>query len=322
MEALMGGLSALRKRCGPEQWDELVQTHALCHPVSRLIWQDPFTEHSFRKPRGYPGDAVLLDYIYGDAPLPPRTSDLGAAIFRFNRDRQAPRSVRWRRRILTQMIDQSAARVRSPKILSIACGHLREATDSSALAAGGIGEFIALDQDLASLRQVQSLFGERGVKTVHGSVRSILAQKLSLGTFDLIYAAGLYDYLADRVAARLTTCLFDMLAAGGQLLIANFAPRLNDIGYIESFMAWKLIYRDPIQLAALCADIDSSRWSSQRLFWDGHESIVFLELTKQRRMNGSLTLAEGLKSVAVPTASFTIAPALARGCRLGGDVPR
>ncbi len=34
------------------------------HNASLLILQDPFTSHSISKPRGYAGDAVLLDFIY------------------------------------------------------------------------------------------------------------------------------------------------------------------------------------------------------------------------------------------------------------------
>ena len=281
METLMEGLSAVRKRCDSEEWERLVHIELLCHPVGPLIWQDPFTRHSFEKPRGYPGDAALLDYIYG-SDLPPQTSALGAAILQFNRDRRAPRSVRSRRQILAQTIDQTAARVRLPRILAVACGHLREAADSRALSDGTIGELIALDHDAEALQQVETDFKEKRVRTIHASVRSILSQKLALGNLDLVYVPGLYDYLTDRVATRLTRYLFDMLAPSGQLLIANFSPSIGDMGYMESFMAWRLVYRDPIQLAALSADIDSSRWSSKQLFWDEHESVVFLELTKRR----------------------------------------
>src|SRR5215471_14831280 len=34
------------------------------HPLHRMALEDPFTERAFSKPRGYAGDAVMLDYIY------------------------------------------------------------------------------------------------------------------------------------------------------------------------------------------------------------------------------------------------------------------
>ena len=37
----------------------------LNHPIRDLLHQDPFTYRAFAKPRGYAGDAVMMDYIYG-----------------------------------------------------------------------------------------------------------------------------------------------------------------------------------------------------------------------------------------------------------------
>jgi extracellular factor (EF) 3-hydroxypalmitic acid methyl ester biosynthesis protein len=325
MELLMARLSAIRHEYGSELW-ELLGSEAVNHPVSRLIWQDPFTSHSFRKPRGYPGDAELLDYIYGLLPVPAETSELGASIFRFNGQRRAPRSVRARAAILAEAIDQTASQVRMPKILSIASGHLREAGLSRAVMAGTVGEFVALDQDERSLAEVEKTYASKGVRTVRDSVRSILAGKVTFRDLDLVYAAGLYDYLGDRLATRLTRVMFDMLAPGGRLIIANFAPCLSDIGYIESFMGWKLIYREPEQMIALAGEIASSEWKSHRLFWDEYESIILLEVVKRSAPRLSTTIAPNLAgAVAVPGRSnLTLGPAVTsrmpRKCNGNGHV--
>jgi hypothetical protein len=310
MELLMGRLSAIRQEYGTEMW-EVLGSVAVNHPVGHLVWQDPFTSHSFRKPRGYPGDAELLDYIYGLLPVPVETSELGASIFRFNGQRQAPRSVRARAAILAEAIDQTASQVRLPKILSIASGHLREAGLSRAVMAGTVGEFVALDQDERSLAEVERTYAARGVRTVRDSVRSILAGKVSFSGMDLVYAAGLYDYLGDRLATRLTRVMFDMLAPGGRLIVANFAPCLSDIGYIESFMGWKLIYRESDQMIALAGEIGSSEWKSHRLFWDEYESIIFLEVVKRSTPRLSTTIAPDLDAVTVPgRANVALGPAV------------
>ncbi|HEY2587045.1 MAG TPA: hypothetical protein VGI81_14965 [Tepidisphaeraceae bacterium] len=300
MDLLMDRLSRLRRAHGSEQWDVVFLAEAIRHPISRLIWQDPFTDHSFRKPRGYPGDAALLDYIYGRTGIPEGTSELGEAIFQVNRDRQAPRSVRSRAQILARAIDEAAARFDSPRILSIACGHLREAEMSSAVMDGRVGELIALDQDPLSLAEVDRAYGAKGVRPVQQSVRNIIAGKTDYRDLHLVYAAGLYDYLSDRVAARLTELMFDMLAPGGSLLVANFAPCVEDLGYIESYMGWKLIYREPEQMTALAAGIPSSQWKSHRLFWDEHESIIFLEITKRQTIKPTVTFLADPLNVAVP----------------------
>jgi hypothetical protein len=317
MELLMARLSTIRHEYGAELW-ELLGSEAINHPVGRMIWQDPFTSHSFRKPRGYPGDAELLDYIYGLLPVPSETSELGASIFRFNGQRQAPRSVRARAAILAEAIDQTASRVKMPRILSIASGHLREAGLSRAVMAGTVDEFVALDQDERSLAEVERTYASKGVRTVRDSVRSILAGKVTFSGMDLVYAAGLYDYLGDRLATRLTRMMFDMLAPGGRLIVANFAPCLNDIGYIESFMGWKLIYREPEQMIALAGEISSSEWKSHRLFWDEYESIIFLEVVKRSAPRLATTIAPNLGTVAVPgMANVTLGPAVTS--RLSGN---
>jgi len=295
MELLMQRLSEIRRISDAVEWDAIFQAQALNHPISRLIWQDPFTDHSYRRPRGYPGDAGLLDYIYGIRPAPTDTSSIGAEIFKFNGDRQAPKSVRSRADVLARTIDEVAEQHHSPRILSIACGHLREAHLSKAVVGGRIGEFIALDQDDESLAEVQRTYPGKGLHTIKQSVRAILAEHVRFDDLDLVYAAGLYDYLSDRVASRLTRLMFDMLAPGGRLLVANFAPCLNDIGYMESFMGWKLIYREAEQMLACGSEIASSEWKSHRLFWDEHESIVFLEITKRDARKGSLMVMPGLQ---------------------------
>jgi len=310
MELLMARLSAVRQEFGAELW-EVLGSEAVNHPVGRLIWQDPFTSHSFRKPRGYPGDAELMDYIYGLLPVPAETSELGASIFRFNGQRQAPRSVRARAAILAEAIDQTASQVRLPRILSIASGHLREAGLSRAVMAGTVGELVALDQDERSLVEVERAYASKGVRTVRDSVRSLVAGRVTFSGMNLVYAAGLYDYLGDRLATRLTRVMFDMLAPGGRLIIANFAPCLSDIGYIESFMGWKLIYREPEQMIALAGEIASSEWKSHRLFWDEYESIIFLEVVKRIAPRISATIAPNLGAVTVPgRANVRLGPAV------------
>jgi extracellular factor (EF) 3-hydroxypalmitic acid methyl ester biosynthesis protein len=297
MYALQSGLAAIRSTATAESWQGVV-AQCLAHPVGQTVWQDPFTAHSFRKPRGYSGDAELLDYLYGLSGPPAGTSPLGASIFKHMVAQQGGLSVRSRGEILADLIDETAALFKSPRILSIACGHLREGLLSSALKEGRLGELVALDQDTRSLAEVERVFAGTAVRTVQYSVRDILAGKARFDGYHFVYAAGLYDYLTERVAARLTHIMFDMLGPGGRLLVANFAPRLPEVAYMETFMDWTLIYRTPEQMATLSDNICGDDWKSHRLFWDAHGNIIFLDVVKRNGPAPVSRFGRGLSSLA------------------------
>jgi hypothetical protein len=162
---------------------------------------------------------------------------------------------------------------------------LREAELCKALNQGSMGRFVALDADAASLKEVAANYGGKGVETVHGSVRHILARKLKLGSFDFVYAAGLYDYLADNVARALTARMFEMTRPGGQVMIANFAPQIWDRAYMEAFMDWRLIYRTEEEMGALMGDIDPAEVESHQVYSDPDGSVVYLMVYKKQPVN-------------------------------------
>lgn len=137
----------------------------------------------------------------------------------------------------------------------MACGHLREAHLSDAIQSKQIESLIVLDQDLLSLRFFKEKFEGYQIETVHDSIRSFLNKKLTFDNLDLVYAYGLYDYLKQSTAVRMTQILFTMLRSGGRLLIPNSMPSIADIGYMKTFMQWSFLYRDSQELQALSENI-------------------------------------------------------------------
>ena len=272
------------RRSPPEgTWEEVIQQHCLNHPVSGLIYQDPMTFHSYSQPRGYPGDAELLDYIYGVKPCTDSgpVSPVGSAIHQFLRQQGASRAVCARRGILAELVDRVAATTRNPRVLSVAAGHLREVELSTAVRRRGIGEYLAFDQDEESLKCVENNYSEFGVRVVHGSVRELLSGRQVFGDLDCAYAAGLYDYLQQKTARRLTKIMFDALKSGGRLLVANFLPDITDVGYMESFMGWQLIYRSRLDLLDVTDEISLDAVEDIRLFSEPNKHILFLEIHKR-----------------------------------------
>ncbi|MBC2773525.1 class I SAM-dependent methyltransferase [Rhizobium sp. AQ_MP] len=246
MLRLFTAMNAVRNRYSPKVWEQVIPI-AQNHAVARYCHEDPFTRWSFEKPRGYSGDAGLLDFIYGHSsvqPLLDAASPLGKAIHGFVSQAPACAAVRERRDLLAQFVDDVASsRGGEAEILTIAAGHLREGSMSQALKDKTIKRWIALDQDPMSVGAVASEFHGTVVEAVNGSVGTVLKRAQSFGTFDFVYAAGLYDYLADEVAIKLTQRCLQMLKPHGTFLFANFADEIPDDGYMETFMNWALLLR-------------------------------------------------------------------------------
>lgn len=284
MEALIGDLSDLRRSLHRDDWRTLAAEVINRHPIAALVRQCPLTEHCAAKPRGYAGDAELIDHIYGlgGAARAPHPATLAGRIYAWNVNTPGCRAARRRREIIAFEIDKVAARHSSGRasMLSVACGHLREADLAAAFRSGAIGRFVALDQDKESLAEVERSYARFGVEAQVGTVRSIIARKTVFSEMDFVYAAGLYDYLVAPIGMRLAARLFEFLRPGGRLLIANFSPSLPGIGYMETFMDWWLIYRTGAGLRALFDELPGDEVASVDVFEDEIGAIVYAAVEK------------------------------------------
>jgi extracellular factor (EF) 3-hydroxypalmitic acid methyl ester biosynthesis protein len=282
MELQHQTVASARWALSKASWDAFAKAACLAHPVRDYIHQDPFTRRSFQKPRGYAGDAVLIDYIYGlfhpEHELNASTL-LGRWIANYASNTAAPRAVRRRMYLIAELIDRVCMERTGARILSIASGHMREMQISHALRAGIAERVVAFDQDARSLAEVEASAASKSVRAVQGSISRLIAGRHDFADFDLVYAAGLFDYLEDRAAKRLAQTMFDMLRPGGYLLVANFLPGVYDIGYMESFMGWNLIYRDRHQIAALTGDVQSPIQFAH-YFEEAERNIGFLLVKK------------------------------------------
>ncbi|RKH57452.1 class I SAM-dependent methyltransferase [Corallococcus llansteffanensis] len=279
MASLHGGLIERRRQWSPEVWKRFCMEVARKHSLRHLVHQCPFTRHAFERPRGYAGDAALIDYLYIDHAADELHA--GREVYRYMHGQPSACSVRERRELLTRMMDETAELRPDGRVLSVACGHLREAEQSRAVAERRLQELIAFDQDPVSLAEVSRLHPDGVVRPVCGSVRALLSGKVTFSELDFVYSAGLYDYLSDSVASRLTSVFFSMLRPGGRLLVANFAVHPPETGYMEAFMDWWLTYRDEDGMRSLLAETPLEQVANVRLFRDSQDNVIYLEVTRQ-----------------------------------------
>ena len=168
MSELITSIRSIRMLLDEASWGEFIR-FARSHELFNTIQQCPFTSHAFRRPRGYPGDAELLDFIYFKR-FPTGNNEVAKKLFSYTSNAPAPRAVCSRMEYFAQQIDQDPD---AKTVLSVACGHLREAGVSQRIINSQVS-VTAFDQDQASLDFVESEYGHLDVSTVSGSVKDLL----------------------------------------------------------------------------------------------------------------------------------------------------
>ena len=278
MQELCSLLSELQVTSNKEEWDAVKAT-CRAHPLFDIIQEDPLSRRIYEKPRGYAGDARMMDLIY-KSEQPRGLNDVGQRVYDFVTDRQCAHGARARKMKLAALLNKTMDEYDAPEILSVACGHMREAQLLSTNRLNRARRIVAFDQDETSLAEVSRSLGDcEALSLVSGSVRRLIAGRHNLGTFDLIYSLGLYDYLEQPIAQRLTQVLFDALNPGGRLVIANYLPNESS-GFMEAFLEWELIYRSKQEIMDMAGGINDGAISSKSYSEEHTGTIGFLELTK------------------------------------------
>jgi extracellular factor (EF) 3-hydroxypalmitic acid methyl ester biosynthesis protein len=279
MATLRPSLREMRSLLPVSEW-ALLGEQARRHPLHKLLLESPFTRRAYEKPRGYAGDAVLMDLIYGIAPPSVDLSPLGGMLYGYEFDSPCFQSVRTRRSILAREIDRVAMSRQRARVLAVASGHLREIEWSGAARLGAVA-ITAIDQDRESLDCIDRDYRRYPVSTMPATIGDVLRRSVRFDGVDLVYAAGLYDYLEDDLARALTSALFRTLGPDGRLLIANFTPATHDAAFMETFMDWKLIYRTPEEVRSLAAAIAPEDIAAIEQFSDENQHVTYMRLVRR-----------------------------------------
>jgi len=266
------------------------------HP---LILASPFAYRTFRKPLGYAGDYEVVNMML-------RSSCEGATLFAKIINvwllGQAP-VVAHQNRIayLTRKLTEETMRCRNAggraRIFNLGCGPAVEIERFLAETfLSDLANFTLLDFNQETLVHVRTrLEGAKRqyhrntpIQIVKKSVNQVIKEGARPHTggptqlFDVVYCAGLFDYLSDQVCKRLTNIFYDMLAPGGLLIVTNVSEAMNDsrpFRYsMEYFLDWHLIYRTGKEVAALAPDAASPDYC--RTYGEDLGVNIFLEVRK------------------------------------------
>jgi extracellular factor (EF) 3-hydroxypalmitic acid methyl ester biosynthesis protein len=267
------------------------------HP---LLLCSPFAYRTFHKPLGYAGDYEVVNMMLRQ---PHEGSTLFAKTVNVWLLGQKP--VQGHRNRVDQLVQtllevtaQSVrAQRRTARILSLGCGPAVEV--QRFIKEQPLSEqarFTLLDFNDETLQHLQATLD--GVKRASGRATSIELVRKSVhqllkdsskaavrpveNCYDLIYCAGLFDYLPDPVCKRLMNLCYDMLAPGGLLLATNVSDSLNTARpfrhSMEYILDWHLIYRNGPRVAALVPAVAASNGTAVSM--DDTGSNLFVSVRK------------------------------------------
>lgn len=222
-----------------------------------------FFNRAYTKPRGYPGDYLILQRIY-DREL--TANPLGALLDRSFLAAPSAKAVRNRREILRELLRDRWLEHQEAKpgaLLSLGSGPGQEIVDLAVYqqerpAPTGRCHsrplVVAVDFDPGALRHLQRGLGINApfeLRAIRGDVRALDVSTVPPVAF--AYSAGLFDYLSDAEAIALVDRVWHALRPGGTFVLANFADRrpVEDRFSMDYVMEWKLIFRDEAALRDL-----------------------------------------------------------------------
>ena len=233
----------------------------------------PVMRRCYEKPLGYPGDYQIMNYVYrwervGNTPYEKLLHRIGV---------ETGACVGTRLRMTQKYLGEKIAETAGDKVMNITnlgCGSAYEVSDYLKIKdLPRPVNFTLIDQDHDALSyayehahpEVVRHGGKARVQCLQASFAQLLkAGPLfnSLPPQDMIYSLGLYDYLSQRRAKALTHDLYDQLAPGGHMVLANVkVGRETCMWPLEFITDWSLVYRTEAEMWDMVEGLDCERIS-------------------------------------------------------------
>ncbi len=244
--------------------------------VAPLVYGSAILRRAIDKPLGYAGDYMQMTLYEGKENRGDTLYD--RFVDHISKNSSVGSAVVARQSNMIEAIERAVAKDKAVRIVSLASGPAIElckfirATERLEHPV----ELILIDQDADALafakEQLRNVLAEKRssdfpvkVTCVHIAIKQMLRPEFAehaahlkrvLGSADLVYSAGLFDYLRDSFASTLLMLMFTLLAPGGELYIGNarHTPQMWMLDYVVS---WHLIFRekeDMLKLVAPLAD--------------------------------------------------------------------
>jgi extracellular factor (EF) 3-hydroxypalmitic acid methyl ester biosynthesis protein len=243
--------------------------------LGQMVWNSPFVKRCYLKPLGYAGDYEMMDMIYRD---PYEGDSLFAKLLNKYYSHHIPPAQASRNRIpflgqkIEQVVKQRSSERKRVRILSVGCGPANEVVEFIMKdEASNQVEFTLVDIEPEALyfsqeRALQAKSEARRstkINVYYLPLQQLLKENNKLNELenqDLIYSAGLFEYLSDDVSKRTILTLCKFLNRNGTLVIGNFGPGSPFNWCLEYGAEWYLIYRTQTELVKLAQEALGTSW--------------------------------------------------------------
>ena len=207
-----------------------------------------------KSPHGYHGDYEIIDRIYMGWISPKKHLENWDKFFHWQ---AAPKAVRNRKDYFKNILAEiEKSQVIEKAVLNIGSGPCRDIYEYKCKHPLSKIHFDCLDMDSKAIEYSKQLLNGSNITFFCENAFRFRTEK----QYDLIWSAGLFDYLDNEKFVLLLRSLMKMLTINGKVVIGNFSTLNPSRNYME-FGEWFLFHRDITELTELAgkagADPDS-----------------------------------------------------------------
>lgn len=199
-----------------------------------------------QQPHGYAGDFEIIDRIHTNWISPKSHLQKWDHFFHAQ---AAPNAVRNRKVYFQNILEKISHEAgRAINVLNVGSGPGRDMEEYFFSRPRSTVHIDCVDMDAKAIAHASHLnrnFLDK-ITFHHRNIFRFRPQK----SYDLIWSAGLFDYLDERSFRFLLQKFIQIIKPGGQVVIGNFSPNNPSRDYME-FGRWNLIHRDKEQLRQL-----------------------------------------------------------------------
>jgi extracellular factor (EF) 3-hydroxypalmitic acid methyl ester biosynthesis protein len=261
--------------CFRQLWEAGISSFQISSILAPTLTEDCIQGFCYRKPHGYAGDFEIIERLHTGWVSPNPSL---ARWDRYLHAQPAARAVVNRREVFGRLLRElNECCPQSPTVLNVGCGGARDVYEYYMSEPDSLVRVHSIDISADAIAQAATLcepFAERARFERKNVFRFRTNEK-----FDLVWSAGLFDYLNEDTFVAVVRRLLTMIKPGGRAIIGNFNTVNPTRPYMELAGEWYLNHRSAQDLIELAKRAGAAEEQISVLHEVEHVNL-FLEIRK------------------------------------------